>query len=242
MEQRASFGRKAIPGYAPPVAPPLSASEPPAAFARPVSRPDFAPPAKVDFDSPWFKRLIILLLTLPLLILFVDSLFSGTELITPIDHGGLVVMRSLGAVDGLLLWFMIRTQPAIRNRALPRRMIVCIACPLIMMLAFDSLSWRLANWGAFGFSDAPFETATYPIKAVDYGRKGRRDTVEIDPFKVGESSHLPLPSWQYSQLREANGFSCVTVQQRRSASGAIQVRTDGQYVLREPAPLVITTC
>jgi len=242
MEQRASFGRKAIPGYAPPSAPPLAAAEPAAALARPFTRADFDASTDVDLDSPWFKRLLVILLASPLLILFIDSLFSGTELITPIDHGGLVVMRGLGAVDGLLLWIMIRTQPAIRNRALPRRMIVCVACPLIMMIAFDSLSWRLANWGAFGFSDAPFETATYPIKSIDYGRKGRRDTVEIDPFKVGESSHLPLPHWQYRQLREANGFACVTVQQRRSASGAIQVRTDGQYVLREPAPLAITAC
>ncbi|WP_152569449.1 MULTISPECIES: hypothetical protein [Sphingomonas] len=236
MDQRGSFGRKALPGFAPEPAPSTVA---PPAFTPTRASFDFA--ASSD-PGPWLKRGLLALLTLPLAILFVDSLVSGTELITPIDHQGLVVMRWLGAADGLLLWLVVRKEDAIRNRTLGRRIIICVGLPLMMVLAFDALAWRLANWGAFGGSDAAFETASYPIKSLNHGRKGRRDSITIDPFGVGESSHIPIPSWQYSQLLGTASGQCVEVQQRRAASGAIQIKTDGQYVLQEPAPVRITSC
>jgi hypothetical protein len=107
---------------------------------------------------------------------------------------------------------------------------------------FDGLAWRMADWWEFGMSRAAFAPATYPIQSLHHGRKGSRDTIEIDPFDTGEATHIPLPPEQYRILYGQVNAYCVTVQQRRSASGAIEIRTDGEYTLMAPDPLQLAPC
>jgi hypothetical protein len=188
------------------------------------------------------RRWLLLLLFSPMLILFVDGLFSGTELITPLNRGFLWWMRGLGVVDGIALSYLMATNPGYFERGGFRALLGLLAMPVFMAATFDALAWRAADSIAFGMSKAPYEAVQYPIKSVSRGRKGRRSTIDIDPFETGENSHIPIPSEQYRELLGADDGLCVTIRQRRAANGAVEILTNGSYTLHTPDPAIVSPC
>jgi len=230
--QRATFGRARVQEAAAPPAP----------------APPVAPEAGLAWSDSWSdepetrRRWIIAILASPLLILLVDSMFAGTELISPLGTAYLWWMRSLGLADGIALMWFLRTSPGFQARSGPRKFLVILFGPLFMVAAFDSLAWRTADWIAFGVSKAPYEQVQYPIKQLNMGRKGRRATIAIDPLGAGEDAHIPIPRDQYRSLILADGDQCVTVEQRRAANGAVEIRTNGSVTLNEPDYAAVTSC
>src|SRR5689334_5543355 len=83
------------------------------------------------------RRWIIFILASPLLILLVDSLFSGTELISPIGKAYLWWMRALGLADGIALLFFLRASLAYQARNFARRLLIVLIGPFFMVAAFD---------------------------------------------------------------------------------------------------------
>lgn len=120
-----------------------------------------------------------------------------------------------------------------------------VAVPLFGIALFHNYAWRIENYRQFAFSSAPYETAYYPIKGVDFGRKGRRNELTIDPYKVGDVD-IGISKQQYEMLWPAYVKSrsnlCVAVLQRRSSSGAIQILNDGVFTVIEPASREIRDC
>lgn len=169
-----------------------------------------------------------------------EAALSSTALITPINQGFLYAMRGLGAMAGLACGVIV----ALRDSKIGwfRKIVTVLFLPLMIGFLFDGLAWRMADWWEFGLSSAPFGPAIYAIKSVDHGRKGSRDSIEIDPFATGETTHIPVPPEQYRALFGQASDYCVIVQQRKSASGAIEIRTDGEFTLQRPAPIEMKPC
>jgi len=217
-------------------------------FGRARVKETAAPEASSAWSNHWSidaenrERWVVLLLCSPLVVLLVDSMFSGTELISPIGSGYLWWMRGLGLADGIALLFFMRNSAMFEKLSVIRKLLLVLIGPFLMAAAFDALAWRSANWIAFGASSASYESAQYPIMRVNMARKGRRATIAIDPLGTGEAAHIPIPRDQYRQLIRADGDQCVTVQQRRAANGAVQIRTDGEFTLKEPDYAVVTPC
>lgn len=177
-----------------------------------------------------------------IIILILESIFSSTSLITPINGLYLNAMRVLGAVAGVVLWLWARTQPNFAENTTFRKIMVMLGMPLFGLVMFDGFAWRIADNYFFAFSSAPWEQASYPIKGSHHGRKGARDTVSIDPFQTHESADIPVPSEQYRELGFSTEGLCVAVMQRRSPSGAVEIRTDGRYNLSTPERAQIGPC
>lgn len=175
-------------------------------------------------------------------ILILESIFSSTSLITPIDGLFLNAMRVLGAVAGVVLWLWARTKPNFAENTAFRKILVMLGMPLFGLVMFDGFAWRIADNYLFAFSSAPWEQASYPIKSTHHGRKGARDTVSIDPFDTHESADIPIPSDQYRELAFGAEGLCIAVMQRRSPSGAVEIRTDGRYNLSTPERAQIAPC
>lgn len=174
-----------------------------------------------------------------------DALFAGTELITPLPEGVSFYTTATGAALGLLAGFYLwMTVPSMRGIRLTLGMF--LGMPLLVGGWANMVLWRVADHVAFDFSDAQWESASYPILYFDLpSRKSfgfDRYAVEIDPFDVGGNTEIPIPEWQYDQFWNARGQLCITVQQRRSESGAIQVLTDGSLTMNEPQPANIHLC
>jgi hypothetical protein len=186
------------------------------------------------------QRLFGLVVIGLLFAVWLEALFAATALITPINMAFLWFMRGLGAILGLALAiFTIGTE---KTRNSWRKALFFLVLPLLVGVLFDSIAWRMADWAAFGLSRQTFQPARYPVKWVSNGRKGRRDTIEIDPFDTGENTNIPIPHAQYYEwLGETDG-QCVTVMQRTNTAGAIEILTDGQYTLHEPETATIGPC
>lgn len=186
----------------------------------------------------WRAMLLVVLVVFGLF--WLEALFAGTSLITPIDRTFLLSMRGLGALVGLSLGVVIFITDATMNAF--RKVLVALSLPFFIGFVFDGIAWRLADWWEFGLSTASFEPARYPVLRSHHGRKGAQDTLEIDPFHTGEAADIPIPAAQYDALGAIASDYCVTVLQRKSASGAIEIRTDGQYKFMPPEPAALATC
>ena len=182
----------------------------------------------------------MLLVAGPIGLAWGEALFSSTALITPINHQMLWAMRGLGAIAGVLLWAAMVTHERYERNNILREILIALVAPVMVGFIFDSIAWRVADWYHFAGSKAAWEEVQYPIKSLHHGRKGARNTIEIDPFNTGESADIPVSSDQYYDLRSAPSTACVTVLQRRNAAGAIEIVTDGRYVLSTPKPVVIS--
>lgn len=176
-----------------------------------------------------------------LALLCIEAMFSGTSLITPINTTFLNGMRVIGLVIGVPLALLVIAKPH-QPMGLLKKLMILLFLPLLTGFAGGEAAWRISDWTEFGFSSAEFEPAIYPIKYASHGRRGRRDSVEIDPFAVKEGTDIAVPSWQFDSIWPNHSDYCITVMQRRSASGAIQIRTDGVFTLSEPTPAVLTRC
>lgn len=179
-----------------------------------------------------------------LLLIFLEACLSKTGLITPLNSIFQWTVVAIGA--GASLWAGMRMKDNLTYEGGPLKATLTI---LALMIAggflFYHLAWRVANHWEFAFSGAPFEWASYPIVAAEDGR-GRRSSfqtasVSIAPYTRGETK-IPIPNEQYDHLSNHFEGYCVTVKQRRSASGAIQVAGAGDRRLSVPSHKNIRSC
>ena len=185
-------------------------------------------------------RVIVLLFIAVMFLAWLEALISGTSLITPINQTLLWGMRGAGLVIGFvvsLVAVLIMT-----DTALWRRGLTLLFCPFLIAFGFGEMAYRISDWAEFGFSSQQFESAQYPIAAMHWGRKGARNSIEIDPFKTGDTTYIPVAADQYHALRGASSDHCVTVMQRKSASGAIEIATNGQFMWSTPEQVPVARC
>ena len=214
----------------------------PASASPAVSQPpstDWGDRFSVDWRSA--GRLAAILSLAPLALLCLDALLSGTTLITPISPLFVNIMRGVGLALGVPLALFTVVSPAVQM-GIVRKGLVLLFLPIFTAFAGGEAAWRIADWTEFSFSSAAYAPATYPIIRANRGRKGRRDSVEIDPFNLRDATAIAVPSAQFQSIRENASDYCITVMQRRSASGAIEILNDGVLNLSGPAPATLTEC
>lgn len=207
--------------------------------------PDAQPGYAFDADEPADRmsalRLAGIIVGALLALLCIEALFSGTSLITPINGTFLNAMRLIGFVLGIPLAILTITRPH-EPMGIAKKILILLFLPVLTGFAGGEVAWRISDWTEFGFSSAAYEPAAYPIQYASHGRKGRRDSFEIDPFDAGEGTDIAVPSAQFDAIWPNQSDYCITVMQRKSASGAIEIVNDGVFTLREPAPAVLTPC
>ena len=214
--------------------PPIAAPRQPP--GRRVARPGGSPRKRL---TPAMVAGLILSSLLALICL--EAMLSGTSLITPIDARLVNIMRGIGFVLGIPLAVLIILNP--HEPIGPGKMLlVILGVPVMTGFMGDRVAWRIADWAEFGFSSAPFTPVRYPIIYGGFGDNGERDSVQIDPFNTRNSTSIALPSAQFSALWPRQSDYCIQVMQRRSASGAVEILTDGKFTLQEPAPATLTLC
>jgi hypothetical protein len=125
---------------------------------------------------------------------------------------------------------------------LVKKILIVLFLPVMCWFSGMMLAWRVADWAEFGLSSAPFVEARYPVTFQSPStRLYERDSFEINPFKVG-GLDIPVPSDQFDAAFPHGSDICITVMQRKSPSGAIEVRTDGVLNLSDPEPVKLSTC
>lgn len=175
-----------------------------------------------------------------LFLAWLEALLSGTSLITPISQTLLWTMRGIGLVVGLGVTVVVVF--GVADGSLLRRGATLLLLPIMFAFGIGELAYRISDWGEFGFSSQQFEPAQYPIASIRWGRKGARDTIRIDPFKTDDSTDIPINSEQYHALRDSGDYGCVTVMQRKSISGAIEISTNGRYMWSKPEEVAVARC
>ncbi len=225
------FGRRGARPIAMPPGPSRAASSQPAM--------DWAEPPAANGASR--LRTLCLILLIPLALISLEAMLSGTSLITPISPLFVNVMRSLGFMLGVPLALLVVLKPH-KPMGIAKMLFILLFLPILTGFAADQAAWRIADWIEFPYSSEPFTPASYPIEYASHGRKGRRDSFEIDPFNLRSSTDIAVPSAQFDAIWPNHSDYCITVMQRRSASGAIEILNDGVFTLREPAPAVLTRC
>jgi xanthosine utilization system XapX-like protein len=173
--------------------------------------------------------------------LCIEAMLSNTSLITPIDETLRNVMRGIGLIVGVLLALFTVARPAEPMGAL-KKFAILLFLPVMTGFVGDQAAWRIADWHAFGLSSAEYHPTSYPITYASHGRRGRRDSFEIDPFDVKSGTDIAVPAAQFEAIWPHHGDYCITVMARRSASGAVEILNDGVFTLREPEPAVLTPC
>ena len=169
-----------------------------------------------------------------------EALLSGTSLITPISQTLLWTMRGIGLVVGLVVTVVVVF--GVADGSLLRRGATLLILPILFAFGIGELAYRISDWTEFGFSSQAFEQAQYPIESIDWGRKGARDTIRIDPFKTGDNTEIPINSQQYHALRDSGDYGCVTVMQRKSKSGAVEIATNGRFMWSKPEQVAVARC
>jgi len=171
---------------------------------------------------------------------WLEALLSGTSLITPISQTLLWSLRGIGFVIGIGAAVVMVF--GIADGSLLRRGARLLFLPFMFAWGFGEIAYRISDWTEFGFSSQRFEQAQYPIDSISHGRRGARSTIKIDPFDTGDRTDIPVRTDQYQDLAKTSADSCVTVMQRKSASGAIEVQTNGRYVGSEPVEVPMSRC
>jgi hypothetical protein len=150
-------------------------------------------------------------------------------------------MWAIGITLGIPLAALVVLKPH-EPMGAARTVTILLFLPILTGFAANMAAWRIADWIEFGFSSQEFTPASYPIKYASRGRKGQRDSFEIDPFNLKSSTDIAVPSAQLDAIWPNQSDYCITVMQRRSASGAVQILNDGVFTLNEPKPAVLTPC
>lgn len=228
-----SFGKRQVPGRE--SRSPLVMDAPRAATPGvTISAPTLDPAER----NRW---LVIILLIVPGFFA-VESLLSSTSLITPVSGSFLWTLRGIGLVVGIALMVLLWQTDNFQANSTARKWLTAIVFPIFMLFGFGEMGWRMADWWEFGGSGAQWETASYPIVGVHHGRRSAYDSIEIDPFSVGEKTDIPVSKEQYRELLGIETGQCVEVSHRHSAGGAIEIRTDGRHNLTPPPVAVVTAC
>lgn len=215
--------------------------ESPSRAGREPSKPFTARTSPSTKERPSPVRLAVLVFLGLAALLALEAIFSNTSLITPINSSFLNIMRGIGLVLGFALGLAVVAAPHVRM-GIGKMIITVLFMPILVGFAANEEAWRIANWVDFGFSSAPFTAAQYPIKFARFGRKGSHDSFEIDPFDLKEGTSIGVPAAQFEAIWPDYDDYCITVMQRRSASGAIEILNDGEFTLSEPAPATLTPC
>lgn len=187
-----------------------------------------------------WPKIAAMICAILLFLAWFEALLAGTSLITPISQTLLWTMRGIGMVVGLIV--TVVAVVAMSDVSMWRRILTLLICPFLVAFGFGEVAYRIADWTEFGFSSQPFAPAQYPIASIHHGRKGARNTIQIDPFATGDSTDIPISTDQYQDLRTASAESCVTVMQRKSASGAIEITTNGEFMWNTPEPVPVALC
>lgn len=242
-----SFGRKGlVPGEAPQYPAPNA----------PTQRPQFVQtPNGRDFDDhenahgPRFdindrKTWIFAALGMVIAIISLDDFFAHTSMITPINSNLVWVVTAICAVVGLVMgvWYWLTSENA--ERGIRATLGIFLGIPLMAGAWGHVTVWRMAEHVEFDFANSAWQSADYPITGVHEPSRKRpfvRSTISIDPYDAG-STDLPIPDSQLDELYYDYDGMCVTVQQRTSASGAIQIRTAGSITGSEPPPQPVHRC
>lgn len=186
-------------------------------------------------------RPALLILFIPPTLLCLEGMLSGTSLLTPIDPLFANIMWWFGFILGIPLAALSVLNPH-KPIGPVKSLLVLFGLPFLTAFATEGAAWRIADWVEFTGSSARFEPASYPIKFASHGHKGRRDSFEIDPFDLKSPTYIAVPSAQFDATWLDYSDYCVTVMQRRSASGAVEILNDGIFTLNEPAPAVLSRC
>lgn len=182
-----------------------------------------------------------------LLLIILEACFSKTDLITPFSRLGGVLRLGIAAFGfGVGLWIGMRLNanfPGHRGRV--RSIVFVIGLAILGAGLFAHIASRISNHWEFIMSDAPYESVSYPIVGVDDGQGPRSEfqtaSVAIAPYTRSETN-IPIPNKQYDEIADKYHGLCVTVEQRQSASGAIQVADTGDYRLSVPLRKNIEPC
>ncbi len=174
--------------------------------------------------------------------LWVEPLITGAALITPLSAWLLWPMRLLGLALGLAVVSSLDTSAITRWPERIRLVCVFLLVPAIGGLAMNALTWRVARWAEFGLSDRPYVVATYPLSGFAGAQQTWRGRVKIDPFQTGEPLHIRVPPEQAGAVLWSRERLCITVWQRRSSSGAIEVKIDPWRPFARPAEKEIKPC
>jgi hypothetical protein len=203
--------------------------------ARRYEEEEYSDPSR----SPFRAAAILFLAMFGIICL--EAMFSSTSLITPINSTFLNGMRGIGFVVGIPLAIFTVLKPQ-EPMGLLKKMLIILFLPVLTGFSAGEIAWRVSDWTEFGFSSAAFTPASYPVTYASHGRKGRRDSFEIDPFGLKEGTDIPVPSAQFDAIWPNHSDYCITVMQRQSASGAIEIKNDGVFTLSEPAPVTLSRC
>lgn len=192
----------------------------------------FVPPhvvARVLAAERRCARLRTLLFMLPIalgLVLMIEPKFTKAVLITPLNSYVLWSMRLMGLAAGLAFFFSFDPPDRKSLSEWPRYVVLSLLVPAIGFAAMNAITWRAARWFEFGFSDQAYAAATYPIE----GRPGfyltKRGRVWLDPYRTGEWVYVRIPPEQARAIAYSFDRLCITLLQRRSSSGAIEIISD----------------
>ena len=207
-----------------------------ASVARSVAKPS----ARSEGETVGLFKIVGIVCIAIVFLAWLEALLSGTSLITPISQTLLWSLRGIGLVVGIGAAVVVVF--GVGDGSLMRRGATLLFLPLMFAFGFGEIAYRISDWTEFGFSSQPFESAQYPIASVNHGRRGARSTIQIDPFNTGDNTDIPVSYDQYHQLLTAYSGRCVTVMQRKSKSGAIEIQTNGRYMLSTPPEVPVARC
>jgi hypothetical protein len=174
----------------------------------------------------------------------IEALLSSTSLITPISWQVSYAMRGLGLLTGLAagIWFL-----RVADAGWGKKTLVLVFSPFLFAAGCEGVAWRMGDWWEFGLSNAPFEVAQYPVKGASPMTNPmhslvRHNTIDIDPFRTGIPTSIPVPQEQFDAIWLHATDYCIVVEQRRSPTGAIEIRTEGEIMLGMPKEVELIEC
>jgi hypothetical protein len=184
------------------------------------------------------------------LALCVDGFFSETAIITPLNPTAMWVVRLSGMIISIVLIpAFLKSKTGERSKI--GIVVTCLGLPLMCAAVAEYGAWRVYNHASFAFSDAPYQTAYYPVQSLNGrgggGRRtrwlGRSNQVLIDPYDAGSfQTSINIPRWQFDQFVGERRALCIAVQERISSAGAIQIISKGETLFYAPEPQDIRVC
>jgi hypothetical protein len=205
------------------------------------------PHIKPTRTPPWLWGALLFIL-----IFLSDFFFSTTELISPISSWFLYLLTGIGFLIGCsigLSTYKVRREQRSQDRFLLRELNLPASKILTVLItgglvaaSFNHFAWRAANHWEFVFSGQQFQQVNYPILEIKSGYRHSRPHLEIDPYHTGQNAWLTISSEQY--LRNKDNFKglCVSVSQRRSPNGSVQVVKYGRKYWSGFRPPDIVPC
>ncbi len=164
-------------------------------------------------------------------VIWVDYLFSTTQLITSINQTLNWSLIVIGGIWGLLCsMIVVCWERQSRGAYFTKRPISVIALwiapPVVGAICGHYTAMRLSDFASFGFQSYPVETHNYPIVSLMRGGREFRPYILIHPSVDGDHAEIPITRVQYDNFKTqgiSDKKSCVRVQQQRASDGAIHI-------------------